>query len=75
MRNTVRTLKPTEPNKDGTYTYLYLRDPAVSPDGYDMMVPLKAKYRKEKAEEYLKMFTDCLKGGKQDWVVAVQTKW
>lgn len=75
MRNTVRTLKPTEPNKDGTYTYFYLMDPAVSPDGYDMMVPLKAKYGKEKAEEYLKMFTDCLKSGKQEWKVAVQTKW
>ncbi len=75
IRNTVRTLKPVEPNKDGTFTYFYLIDPATSPDGYDMNLPLTAKYGKEKADEYLTMFTDCLKGGKQEWIVTVQTRW
>jgi ketosteroid isomerase-like protein len=75
MRNTVRTLRPVKANKDGTYTYFYLMDPATSPDGYDMMLPLTAKYGKDKAKEYLDMFTDCLKGGKQDWIVSTQTKW
>jgi ketosteroid isomerase-like protein len=75
MRNTVRTLKPVGPNKDGSWTYFYLMDPAVSPDGYDMMVPLTAKYGEEKAGEYLDMFTKCLKGGKQEWVVTTQTMW
>ncbi len=75
MRNTVRTLKPIEPNKDGTWTYFYIMDPAISPDGYDMMVPLTAKYGKEKAEEYLNMFTNCLKGGQQEWFVTTQTRW
>ena len=75
MRNTVRVLKPVEQNKDMTYTYFYIMDPATSPEGYDMMLPLTAKYGEEKASKYLKMFTDCLKDGKQEWLVTVQTAW
>lgn len=75
MRKTVRTLRPVEQNKDGTYTYFYLMDPGISPDGYDMTLPLTAKYGEEKAGEYLKMFRDCLKDGKQEWIVTVQTAW
>jgi len=75
MRSSVRTLRPIEPNKDGTYTYFYLMDPANSVDGYDMILPLTAKYGEEKAAEYLNMFTSCLKGGNQEWIITVQTKW
>ena len=75
MRNTVRTLKPVEQNEDGTYTYFYLMDPAISPDGYGMMLPLTAKYGEEKASEYYKMFKDCLKDGKQEMIATVQTAW
>lgn len=75
VRNTVRTLRPIEPNIDGTYTYFYLIDPASSPDGYDMTLPLTAKYGEVKAAEYLNLFTSCLKGGNQEWIITVQTKW
>lgn len=75
IRNTVRTLKPVEQNVDGTYTYFYLMDPAISPDGYGMMLPLTAKYGEEKAIEYLKIFKDCLKDGRQELIVTVQTAW
>jgi uncharacterized protein (TIGR02246 family) len=75
MRNTVRTLRPVEKNKDGTYTYFYLMDPATSLEGYDMILPLTAKYGEEKASEYLKTFRDCLKDGKQEWVLTIQTEW
>jgi ketosteroid isomerase-like protein len=75
MKRTVRTLRQIEPNKDGTFTYLYLMDPAISPDGYAMTLPLTAKYGEKRASEYLNMFTSCLKGGEQEWVVTVQTKW
>ena len=75
MRNTVRTLRPVKANEDGSWTYFYLMDPASNPDGYDMLIPLSAKYGKENAHEYLEMFTDCLKDGKQSWVVTVQTGW
>jgi uncharacterized protein (TIGR02246 family) len=75
MRNTVRTLRPLEAEEDGSWTYIYLMDPVASPEGYDMMIPLSAKYGKEQALEYAGMFTDCLKDGKQHWVVTVQTGW
>ncbi len=74
MRSTVRSLRPVEPNKDGTFTYFYLMDPAISPDGYGMANALTTKYGKEKSDEYMKMFRDCLVD-EQEWVVTVQTKW
>ncbi|RLD72142.1 MAG: hypothetical protein DRI98_03015 [Bacteroidetes bacterium] len=73
-RSTVRSLKPVEPNKDGTYTYFYLMDPAISPDGYGMATFLTSKYGKEKSDEYMEMFQDCLVDG-QEWVITTQTKW
>lgn len=75
MRSTVRTLRATEQNKDKTYTYYYLMDAATSPDGYDMTLPLTAKYGEAKAKEYLTMFEDCLKDRKQEMVKTVQTTW
>jgi ketosteroid isomerase-like protein len=73
MRNTVRLLKPVKQNKDGTYTYLYLMDPAIDPDHYDMLVPLTAKYGEEKANEYIDTFADCLIDGKQESAVMVES--
>ncbi|MEA3462198.1 MAG: nuclear transport factor 2 family protein [Bacteroidota bacterium] len=73
-RNTVRLLRPVEPIKDGTFTYFFLMDPANSPDGYNMADGLTAKYGKEKSDEYLKMFQDCLVDG-QELIATVQTKW
>ncbi|MGQ8337028.1 YybH family protein [Sunxiuqinia sp. A32] len=74
LRSTVRILRPVSPNDDGTSTYVYLMDPAIDRE-YSMKPPLEAKYGSEKADEYLKMFEDCLKGGKQQWVVTTQTSW
>lgn len=74
-RKTVRTLRPIEQNENGIFFYFYLMDPAISPDGYDMILPLTAKYGEEKANEYLKMFNDCLKDGKQELIVTIQTTW
>ncbi len=75
IKNTVRLLRPVEPNKDGTFTYFYLMDPTISSASYDIMFHLTAKYGEEKASEYYKMFKDCLKDGKQDGIVTVQTAW
>jgi hypothetical protein len=74
-RNTVRTLRPVDPNEDGTHTYFYLMDPANSPDGYNMAKAFTTMYGKEKSDEYMKMFGDCLVDGKQERVVTVQTSW
>ena len=73
-KKTIRALKPVEQNEDGTYTYVELMDPVISTE-YAMMVPLTAKYGEEKAAEYFKMFVDCLKDGKQEMIVTVQTAW
>ena len=74
VKKSVRILKPVEQNEDGTYTYIYLMDPAISTD-YSMMLPLTAKYGEEKADEYYKMFVDCLKDGKEELIVTVQSAW
>jgi ketosteroid isomerase-like protein len=70
---TVRFLKPTAPNKDGTFNYFYVMDPAMKDMNYDMAPILTAKYGKEKADEYLKMYNECLKG--YEMSVATQTGW
>ena len=74
IRNSVRILKPVKPNKDGTYTYYYIIDPLVPAADYDMLTYLTAQYGKEKADEYIKMFTDCL-AEDQWWVNTIQTSW
>ena len=74
LTNTVRTLRPVKPNKDGSYTYYYIMDPLVPGGDYDMMTYLTAQYGDEKAEEYIKMFTDCLVED-QRWVKTIQTSW
>jgi hypothetical protein len=75
IRHTVRTLKPAAPNKDGTYTYYYLMDPVIPYGDYEMKTYLSNEYGEEKAEEYLKMYTDCLVDGKQKWISTTQTSW
>ena len=72
MRSTIRMLKPVKQNKDGTYTYIYMMDPAIRTN-YDMMLPLTAKYGEQDAKDYLLLFKDCLIDGKQEWIMTVQT--
>jgi len=73
VRSTVRSLRPAQPNEDGTCTYFYLLDPANSLDGYGMAKILTTKYGKEKSDEYMKMFADCLVD-EQEMIETVQTK-
>ncbi|MBE0673310.1 MAG: nuclear transport factor 2 family protein [Bacteroidales bacterium] len=55
-----RMLDPMGANEDGTYTFIYLMDPAIStPGAYAMLPPLIEEYGEEKAREILKTgFTD-----------------
>ena len=73
LAKTVRFLKPSKQNQDGTYTYFYLMDPALNNGDYEITKILAAKYGKEKADEYYKMYTNCQK--KNEMNVAVQTGW
>lgn len=73
LMKTVRFLKQTAPNEDGTYSYFFLMDPAIDKADYEMAPILTSKYGKEKANEYMKIYADCLKGHTLN--VAVQTGW
>ncbi|HCY41223.1 MAG TPA: hypothetical protein DHV48_07705 [Prolixibacteraceae bacterium] len=73
LKKTVRFLKQSEPNEDGTFSYFFLMDPAIDNADYGMAPILTSKYGKEKADEYMKMYSDCLK--KHTLNVAVQTGW
>jgi len=70
---TVRFLKPEKQNQDGTYTYFYLMDPVMKDTNYEILHILTVKYGKEKAEEYYKRYSDCLK--KVEVNMTVQTGW
>ena len=72
---TVRMQKPVSKNADGTYTYVYLMDPFRGNLNYDIQYSLNAKFGKEKADEYFKMYIDCLKGGTSDALFLVETDW
>ena len=54
-----RVLHPIEMNKDSTYTYVFLMDPAIPNANYQVMYYLKKGYGEEKAKEYSKMFEEC----------------
>jgi ketosteroid isomerase-like protein len=73
MTKTVRFLKSEKPNADGTITYFYLMDPAMKDNNYDILPVLTAKFGKEKADEYYKMFLECIK--KNESFETVQTGW
>lgn len=73
LTRTVRLLKPSKQNSDGTYTYYYLMDQALNNENYEIPKILSAKYGKEKADEYFKMYNDCLK--KYELNVTVQIGW
>jgi len=73
LTKTVRFLKPAKQNQDGTYIYFYLMDPALNDSNYDILPILNAKYGKEKADEYYKIYSDCLK--KVEVNMTVQTGW
>ena len=72
---TVRMQKPVSKNVDGTYTYVYLMDPYKGSLNYEIYYSLSAKYGKEKADEYMKMYIDCLVGGTSKVMLLTETNW
>lgn len=74
-KQTVRMQKSAGQNKDGTYTYIYFMDPYVSSNNYEIFDNLSAKYGEKKAGDYVKMYNDCLKDGKSQIILAVETGW
>ena len=56
--NKVRLLHPSLPNRDGTYTYIFLMDPVVTDGIYNIGSILHEFYNSELAEEYMKIWTE-----------------
>jgi hypothetical protein len=58
--NKTRVLHPSIPNRDGTWTYIFLMDPVV-PDGmYSVSAILYQFYRPELADKYMQIWTESL---------------
>lgn len=55
-----RVLNATAPEKDGTYTYVFLMDPVISGGDYDIRSILNKMYSKAEAEKYWNLFYEIL---------------
>jgi hypothetical protein len=53
-----RVLHPTAPEKDGTYSYIFLMDPYIPGGNYDIHALLNKMYGEPKASQYNKMFDE-----------------
>ena len=58
--NKVRVLHPTMPNKDGSYTYVFLMDPLVLEGEYNVENILFEFYKPDLAREYMKFWSEAL---------------
>jgi ketosteroid isomerase-like protein len=75
VKASVRMQKPLDKNADGTYTFVYFMDPYKGSLNYAIEYTLNAKYGNEKADEYMKMYIDCLKGGTSQPLFFVESGW
>lgn len=53
-----RVLYPTQPERDSTYSYIFIMDPVITGGDYDIGNLLKKIYGEAKAAEYIKMFDE-----------------
>ena len=63
-----RMLRPTKPNADGTYTYVFLPDPRVSGAEYDLEPLLKRMLPADSARAFVAAFDSALAGEQQQWL-------
>ena len=69
-----RFLQSTEPNEDGTYTYIFLPDPVLPDAEYNIVKLLTQAYPAEQVTEYLQVWDDSLASPQVGYEV-VQTTW
>jgi hypothetical protein len=73
MVDKTRFLHPTQPNADGTYTYIFLLDPAIPDADYHVASFLKQVYPDDKVQEYLRMWSDSFAADQVSFVVKQST--
>jgi hypothetical protein len=56
----IRMLHPTEPNEDGSYTYVFLADPWIEGVKSNIGYWLRKKYSEEEVKKYGQMFSESL---------------
>ena len=54
-----RTLMPTAPNEDGTYSYMFVGDPFVEHGTYDLQAHLSKVLPDNEVEALLQVFESC----------------
>lgn len=68
-----RVLYSGRPEKDGNYEYVFLMDPVIQGQDYDIEHLLQKMFTAEKAAAYNKMFQETLVG-EQKWYRMVQSR-
>jgi hypothetical protein len=74
MARQVRFLHPTEPNADGTYTYVFLMDPLIEGADYGIEHLLKRAYSDAQVEAYDQMWDEAV-ASPQTGYELVQSPW
>jgi hypothetical protein len=74
MFRQVRFLHPTEPNEDGTYTYVFLMDPVIEGADYGIGNLLKRAYGDAQTEEHDRMWDEAL-ASPQTGYELIQSAW
>jgi hypothetical protein len=69
-----RFLTPTQPEADGTYSYIFFMDPVITGVDYDIDHLLKRMYSAQEVRPYEKMFLETV-AREQTWNVLVQRKY
>jgi hypothetical protein len=63
-----RVLHPTKPEKNGTFSYIFLMDPYVPGGNYDMEQLLTKIYGAPKAAQYSKMYNEAVVGDQTAYI-------
>lgn len=68
-----RVLHPAKPEKDGTYSYIFLMDPYIEGADYSFLSLLIKMYGQPKAKEYYELYRDAIAGRQISYKV-IQSK-
>lgn len=69
-----RVMHPVAANPDGTYTYLFVMDPYIKGEDYDIESLVKKMYGVKQGAAYYKLFADATVAGKDVGYRVTQSK-